>query len=222
MWQPSTPVTLACSTRSVTPPIAGRATVLIEAAATRAQLDPREHRCLRRRQQQGHDHGREVPLLSLQDPACTDSATHSAGAFSVGLHLLYAGQPSTNLFRGAILESGSATSNGYNSASDYEPSYRSVLNTTGCGSLACLRALPLPELVAATNKSVYSWNPVVDGTFLPDRPSVLIASGRMVRVPLLLGRACPISLRFLLSTSLTHLQKTRMRAPRSAGGTSTT
>jgi acetylcholinesterase len=87
------------------------------------------------------------------------------------------------------LESGSATTNGYSSASDYEPSYQSVLNATGCGTLTCLRALPLPELVAATNKSVYSWNPVVDGTFLPDRPSVLIASGRMVRVPLLLGRA---------------------------------
>jgi acetylcholinesterase len=119
----------------------------------------------------------------------------SAGAFSVGLHLLYGGQTSTNLFRAGILESGSATSSPYKPASEYQPSYDAVVNSTGCSSasntLDCLRNVPLDQFVAVTNKSIYSWYPAVDGVFIKDLPSRLLTSGKHVRVPLLLGRTFP-------------------------------
>jgi acetylcholinesterase len=115
----------------------------------------------------------------------------SAGAFSVALHLLYGSQTSTDLFRGAILESGSATSSPYKTVGEYQPSYDAVINSTGCAgtsnTLDCLRKVPLDTFVAATNKSVYSWYPVVDGVFLKDLPSRLLKAGQLARVPLLLG-----------------------------------
>jgi acetylcholinesterase len=101
------------------------------------------------------------------------------------LHLL---APSPHRFRAAILQSGTTDTWPYYSAGANQPSFLSVLNATGCADLACLRAIPLAELIAATNTTAYRWGPVVDGVFLAELPSRLIAQGKMARMSLLLGR----------------------------------
>jgi acetylcholinesterase len=120
----------------------------------------------------------------------------------VALQLLYGGQTSTNLFRAAILQSGSATSTLYKTDEEYQPSYDSVVNSTGCSSLAstldCLRNPPTDTLVAASNKTVYSWNPVVDGVAVKDLPSKMLKTGKGAHVPLLLGGKIT---KFLLAAS---------------------
>jgi carboxylesterase type B len=86
------------------------------------------------------------------------------------------------------MESGSPTSSSYKSTAQYERDVQRVLNATGCADLACLRAAPIDTVIAATNQSYYSWFPVVDGTFLVDHPTKLMAAGKIARVPVLLGR----------------------------------
>jgi acetylcholinesterase len=157
------------------------------------------------------------------DPSKVTIMGESAGAFSVALHLLYNSvhPTSTDLFRGAIMESGSASSNPYKSASEYQDSYNSIINATGCsgaaGTLDCLRQVNLPDFIAATNKSVYTWYPVLDKTFLGDYPSKLLNKGQLARVPLLLGRKTGFSSSFISLLKL--LQKTRMKVPHSARST---
>jgi acetylcholinesterase len=115
----------------------------------------------------------------------------SAGAISVALHLVAGGARSTDLFRGAIMESGTTYTTVFQPASAYQAQYDAVTKAAGCDSakdtLACLRAVPLSTFTAATNRSNLGWNPVVDGVFLPEYPSRLLAAGKYVRVPILLG-----------------------------------
>ncbi|GAA6061459.1 hypothetical protein JCM10212_005662 [Sporobolomyces blumeae] len=116
----------------------------------------------------------------------------SAGAMSVSAHLLGYGLNSTNLFRGAILESGGPTTENFQTLNDTAPTYASILKNTGCSShsseskqLECLRKLPFDEFnssVAAT-----SWMPAVDGEIVPMRPSQQLEAGAFVKVPILIG-----------------------------------
>jgi acetylcholinesterase len=100
-------------------------------------------------------------------------------------------------------------------AADSQPSYDAIVNSTGCASspntLDCLRRVPVDDFIAATNKSVYVWTPVVDGVFLKDLPTRLLKRGKHIRVPLLLGRTLPliISPRSFLPPPV---QKTRTKA----------
>jgi acetylcholinesterase len=125
------------------------------------------------------------------DPAQVTIMGESAGAISVALHLVAGGARSTDLFRGAIMESGTTYTTVFQPASAYQAQYDAVTKAAGCDSakdtLACLRAVPLSTFTAATNRSNLGWNPVVDGVFLPEYPSRLLAAGKYVRVPILLG-----------------------------------
>ncbi|GAA5824316.1 hypothetical protein JCM5353_007021 [Sporobolomyces roseus] len=121
----------------------------------------------------------------------------SAGAFSVAGHLLGYNLNSTDLFRGAIMESGANPLYYTNNASStYSPfnqsvTYSNILDKSGCDKgdnakeLECLRDLSFD----AFNSSVAGtyWRPVVDGSILPMLSSQQIAEGSFVKVPLLLG-----------------------------------
>ena len=72
----------------------------------------------------------------------------------------------------------------------YEPKFQTLLNDTGCDSLACLRKLPYEALYPAMNGSVSgSWYPVLDGPtgLFPDHPAKLLATGQYHKIPMIDG-----------------------------------
>lgn len=115
------------------------------------------------------------------------------------------------LFRGAIMESGNAIPNqvsvsvdkvvehqithclqALNGTDYFQPYYNQVVNATGCSmavnTLDCLRSVPFETLNAAYNTSAYSvWFPVVDGDIIRKYPSIQLAAGDFLRVPILVG-----------------------------------
>ncbi|KIK54659.1 hypothetical protein GYMLUDRAFT_176940 [Collybiopsis luxurians FD-317 M1] len=126
------------------------------------------------------------------DPSKVTIMGESAGAESVSMQLLAFGQTSTNLFRGGIMESGTATTSSFPTLNETQQVYDEVVASTGCSSssntLACLRAVPVETIIAATNRSGISTGPVIDGLFITQRPTLSITSGSMIKVPLLLGQ----------------------------------
>ncbi|TVY92061.1 Lipase [Lachnellula willkommii] len=129
----------------------------------------------------------------------------SAGAESVGSQLLAYNGRDDGLFHGAIAESGGPAINffpsqitaGYNSTafqSNYDllVSITPCSNTTSTTSLSCLRSLPFSELNSALNHTAspsapYPFVPVIDNDFVFTYPSVQLAKGNFVHVPLLIG-----------------------------------
>ena len=75
----------------------------------------------------------------------------SAGAFSVGLHLVTNGGDPEGLFRAAFMQSGSPIPIG--DISEGQPTYDFLVSETGCGgakdTLECLRGVPYATLKAA-------------------------------------------------------------------------
>jgi carboxylesterase type B len=109
-----------------------------------------------------------------------------------------------NLFRGGIAESGgpsvsffpSTLPGGYNSTA-YQNVYNTLVSNTSCAftlesgdSLSCLRILPFSELNAALNTSADGFGPfvpIIDNDLIATYPSLQLASGNFVHVPLLIG-----------------------------------
>ncbi|KAJ6099697.1 extracellular lipase [Penicillium canescens] len=114
----------------------------------------------------------------------------SAGAASVGFHLLANGGRNDGLFNAAICQSGGPYYFGsFTSDAQSDKTYRSVLKASNCtdahDTLQCLRAAPFDTLNSAF--SSLSFLPVIDGTFVPEYTSVALSKGRFVKVPLLIG-----------------------------------
>ncbi|GAA5917748.1 hypothetical protein JCM6882_001313 [Rhodosporidiobolus microsporus] len=113
----------------------------------------------------------------------------SAGASSVGYHLLGYGLESTPLFRAGILQSGGPSLFTPSNSSSYQSSFDAIVEETGCSGagdkLDCLRGLSLE----AFNSSAagYSFGPVVDGQLVPMSPTQSLREGKFVKVPLMLG-----------------------------------
>ncbi|KAF4631457.1 hypothetical protein G7Y89_g6670 [Cudoniella acicularis] len=118
----------------------------------------------------------------------------SSGGGSVLLHTLAHGGNNTRAFSGVI------------SLDPYVPEifkverlefqYQEILKGTNCTSLSCLRLLPTEKLqVVNVNRAfpgqtelpLFGFGPCIDDTFLPNRPSKLLAEGRFYAVPLLQG-----------------------------------
>lgn len=116
----------------------------------------------------------------------------SAGAISIAQQLLALGGSPTSLFRGGILESGTALSWQYTSLNESQIVYDTVVNNTRCSSsndtLTCLRSVEIDTFVAATNASSVFAGPVIDDHFLREAVTVAMESDTTVKIPLLLGR----------------------------------
>jgi triacylglycerol lipase len=130
----------------------------------------------------------------------------SAGAISVfDQMLLYDGNHTYNnkvLFRGAIMNSGSAIPADPVDGAKGQAIYDTVVTAGGCSSpsngtsLDCLRALPYDSFLAAANSvpSLFSYQSIAlsylprpDGKVLSASPEVLTAAGKYARVPFIIG-----------------------------------
>ncbi|KAL8292939.1 hypothetical protein RQP46_000633 [Phenoliferia psychrophenolica] len=122
------------------------------------------------------------------DPARVTAQGESAGAISIGMHMIAYGGKLKGLFRGAIMESGSPIP--VEGPERGQPAFDTIAAATGCSTapdkIACLRAVPYADLLAATNlvpftlsyKSMaLSFIPRTDGVFLPKQAQDLIADG---------------------------------------------
>ncbi|OGM44028.1 carboxylesterase family protein [Aspergillus bombycis] len=114
----------------------------------------------------------------------------SAGAYSVGAHLVANEGDNEGLFRAAIMESGNANGPPWNGTDWYQPMYDRIVKETGCSSssdtLQCLRDVSYETLYDAAYEGL-EWFAAIDGTFIKEYPQISITQGNMVKVPILLG-----------------------------------
>ncbi len=131
------------------------------------------------------------------DPNNVTLAGTSAGADSVGLHMVSPG--SAGLFHRAIIESGTPTIRWPNHAESASQGDDFAI-ALGCADAAtvasCMRnrtfqqvllALPLSTQQVITPAGRVHWNPVVDGLELPDQPRLLLQAGQFHQVPTIVG-----------------------------------
>ncbi|KAL2810891.1 Alpha/Beta hydrolase protein [Aspergillus granulosus] len=114
----------------------------------------------------------------------------SAGAYSVGAHLVANNGDNEGLFRAAIMESGNAVGPPWNGTDWHQPMYDRIVDKAGCSNssdtLQCLREVPFDALYAVAYEGL-EWFAAVDGTFIKEYPQISIRQGRLAKVPILLG-----------------------------------
>ncbi|KAK8102419.1 hypothetical protein PG984_015565 [Apiospora sp. TS-2023a] len=127
----------------------------------------------------------------------------SAGARSVGMQLVAYDGKHDNLFRGAMMESGSPVAI-FGTAKSWQPYFDALVAKTGCDAdaradrVGCLRALPWQTLNALFNSSAPAagvingvatpaLSAVIDGDFITAQGANLLREGKFAKVPLLLG-----------------------------------
>lgn len=132
------------------------------------------------------------------DPTKVTIFGESAGAISVGFHLIANNGNNEGLFRAAIMESGSAIP--VLDASGGQNEYDALAAATGCksasNSFSCLQNLPFNQLLNGINTLpfIFAFNgfhlpflPRVDGTFITDEAQNLFAAGKYAKVPIITG-----------------------------------
>ncbi len=133
------------------------------------------------------------------DPDNITLAGQSAGAHSVGLHLVSPG--SQGLFHRAIMQSGFASVRWRNQV-DAQIQGEQFAAALGCVNtdaellLACLRTKTPSQILTAQPPALFEqlsetgrtqWTPIVDGIDIPDEPRQLLEAGAVSHVPVLLG-----------------------------------
>lgn len=119
----------------------------------------------------------------------------SAGGMSVSMLLIAYGGKLKHLFRGAIMESGSLTTQQYYPVSHWQEQYNNITKLVGCDqekdTLKCLRAVDIDKLAPVLNVTngmiTQTYGPTIDGDFIPDWPKSLMAKGKFVKVPMISG-----------------------------------
>ncbi len=115
----------------------------------------------------------------------------SAGSMSVSYHLTANYGKSTDLFRGAILSSGSPASSNTSSLAATQGYFDTLLANVSCADAAspvgCLRTVPEDVLKGATG--IFNWFPAIDGDFIPESPTEQLDAGKFLHVPSLIGGA---------------------------------
>lgn len=129
------------------------------------------------------------------DPSKVTIWGESAGAGSVGIHLIAYGGRDDKLFSAAIQESGNAILLGTENydVSDGQAIYNNVSTAAGCAGsadvLACLRSAPFDTLNAAVNVTPsYGFYPYEDGTLIQGSQWDQLNEGKFIKVPLLNGQ----------------------------------
>lgn len=117
------------------------------------------------------------------DPARVTIAGESAGGRSVCTQL--ASPTSKGLFRAAIVQSGAYGDCAARTHESAVAQGRAFMARLGCADLACLRAKPAAEILAA--QAGLNWGPVAGGAFLPVQPFEAYEKGAAARVPVLNG-----------------------------------
>jgi para-nitrobenzyl esterase len=114
-------------------------------------------------------------------------AGESAGSSSVCAQIV--SPLGKNLFAGAIGESGSVLKfKSVVSLSDAEKIGMEYSKTVGANSLQELRAIPAEQLLKATAKPARDEFPLdIDGYFFPESPVSLYKTGRVAKVPVIIG-----------------------------------
>jgi para-nitrobenzyl esterase len=130
------------------------------------------------------------------DPGNVAIVGQSAGAHSVGLHLVSAG--SAGYFARAVMQSGTASTL-WPTLADAEALGDRLATAGGCTNpsqvLDCLRAKTAAEVLLAfpngqqefAETPRVAWAPVVDGVDIPEQPRTLFDSGAFNAVPLIIG-----------------------------------
>ncbi|XP_033625264.1 cholinesterase 1-like [Asterias rubens] len=127
------------------------------------------------------------------DPGQVTLFGESAGASSVGLHML--SKMSSGLFQRAIMQSGvSTTTFAYRrDINEIIRETHDIATAVGCGNqtslemVLCMRNVSARELLLRAFEVTISFQPVVDGSFLHDYPETLLQKGDFQKVPILLG-----------------------------------
>ncbi|OGE54991.1 hypothetical protein PENARI_c005G11612 [Penicillium arizonense] len=114
----------------------------------------------------------------------------SAGAYSVGAHLVTNNGDNEGLFRAAIMDSGNAVGPPYNGTEWHQPMYDRIVERAGCTNstetLQCLRDLPYATLYSAAYEGL-EWFATIDGAFISQYPQISYKQGKLSKVPILLG-----------------------------------
>ncbi|XP_054749902.2 uncharacterized protein LOC129255582 [Lytechinus pictus] len=127
------------------------------------------------------------------DPTQVTIFGQSAGATSIGLHLL--SPLSQRLYKYAIMQSGS-TLTPFAYTDDKERSRAEaylVGEKLGCATtssrvlISCLRTKSTSQILASSLSMIFLSAPVIDGVFLPDHPELLVQTGQFKRTNIIIG-----------------------------------
>ena len=124
------------------------------------------------------------------DPGNVTILGQSAGAFSVGFHLVM--PASRGLFHRGIAQSGAPMGepSSYILLGERAPMEQAGLDfakEVGAASLADLRAMA-PDALVAANAVAWRFYPQIDGHLVPEHPFAMVMAGNHAAVPVIVGR----------------------------------